>query len=59
MLYQLIDQLGGDPFWRNSLFLPLCADPWCAVVAPLRHFPGFTPLELHWQLSDLQRGNVH
>lgn len=49
----------GDPFQKNSVFLPLSADPLCVEVAPLRHFLGFAPLEWHWQLSDLQRGNVH
>lgn len=27
-----------DPFWKNSMLLPLSADPLCVEVAPLRHF---------------------
>lgn len=34
-----------DPFWKNSMLLPLSADPLCVEVVPLRHFLGFIPLE--------------
>lgn len=48
-----------DLFWKNSMLLPLPADPLCVEVAPLRHFLKFFFSVVALELTDLQRGNVH